>query len=276
VVNDLSPLAQAVEGTRLFKAHRQIRLGDVEISGRLRLDALVRYSQDVSDDDTADAGLSDRMSWVVRRTTVDVFAPARLGERLHFKTFCSATGSRWAERRLSVRSKRGAYYEIASLWISVDSNSGRPRPLTEEFCSIYGSSAAGRTVSSRRCNPRPTGVSGSGNSTSGDGGYPAWGNWPLRSTDIDVFGHVNNAAYWELVEAYPMPESPWRGLLEYESGLPPAESAKFQYRLSSGGNQIWWFHDSKVAASFKADLLECGEASTVACQSHPRGDIRHV
>ncbi len=40
---------------RIFTAARSVRLGDVTPRGRLRLDATVRYLQDVSHDDTEDA-----------------------------------------------------------------------------------------------------------------------------------------------------------------------------------------------------------------------------
>ena len=60
---DPSPLAPLPEVGRRFTGERKVRLGDVGRSGRLRLDALTRYTQDVSDDDTtsvrADPARSD-------------------------------------------------------------------------------------------------------------------------------------------------------------------------------------------------------------------------
>ena len=46
-----------------------MRLGDVDPSGRLRLDAIARYLQDVASDDAADAGLDT--GWVARRTLIE-------------------------------------------------------------------------------------------------------------------------------------------------------------------------------------------------------------
>ena len=46
--------------------------------GRLRFDALVRYLQDVANDDTRDAGFDDVMGWVVRRTVIEVDQLPRL------------------------------------------------------------------------------------------------------------------------------------------------------------------------------------------------------
>ncbi|HEY1734060.1 MAG TPA: acyl-ACP thioesterase domain-containing protein, partial [Acidimicrobiales bacterium] len=57
---------------RVFTAGRRVRLGDALPSGRLRLDALARYLQDVAADDVAEAGFPDEARWVVRTTHVEV------------------------------------------------------------------------------------------------------------------------------------------------------------------------------------------------------------
>jgi acyl-ACP thioesterase len=64
---------------------------------------------------------------------------------------------------------------------------GRPVPLEDWFFDIYGESARGRRVSGRLVLPAP----------------PAQAvrrPWSLRASDLDVLGHVNNAAHWEAVE----------------------------------------------------------------------------
>ncbi|MEL7157217.1 MAG: acyl-ACP thioesterase domain-containing protein, partial [Actinomycetota bacterium] len=76
--------------------------------------------QDVSDDDTTDAGLSPELAWVVRRTAIVVDQPAVLGEDLTFTTYCSALGKRWADRRLDIEGSQGARYQVTTLWICVD------------------------------------------------------------------------------------------------------------------------------------------------------------
>jgi acyl-ACP thioesterase len=172
---------------RVFARSRRVRLGDVSPGGRLRLDAFARYLQDVSNDDTRDAEYSDVMGWVVRRTVVVVERFARLGEIVEASTFCSGTGSRWAERRVSVRGDEGAWMEAATIWVHVDLETVRPKVLPPEFFTLYGEAAAGRTIRARLTHPdapddaeiRP---------------------WPLRYVDYDVLGHMNNAAYWAVVE----------------------------------------------------------------------------
>ncbi len=203
----VGPLEPPRAGGRLFVGHRKVRLGDVDRRARLRLDALTRYTQDVSDDDTTDLGLDPSPGWVVRSTVVDELAPAVNGENLRFETFCSGLGSRWAERRLTVTGELGARYEVASLWVCIDVDSGKPHRLTEQFLGHYGEAAGDRKVSARLTNPEPPAE------------QPGQ-RWQLRQVDFDVYGHVNNAAYWAVVEERLATWStPRRGRLEYGRGL---------------------------------------------------------
>ncbi|MFM7761820.1 MAG: acyl-ACP thioesterase domain-containing protein, partial [Acidimicrobiaceae bacterium] len=56
------------ESGRRFSVVHKVRLGDVTPKGRLRLDAVARYLQDVATDDSLDGGYDEPHSWVVRRT----------------------------------------------------------------------------------------------------------------------------------------------------------------------------------------------------------------
>lgn len=172
---------------RRFSAARTVRLGDVDPSGALRLDAIARYLQDVASDDALDAGLPNALGWVVRRTMIRVDRPAEMSEPLELTTFCTGSGRYWAERRTSIGG-RSAAIEAVSLWVQVDVATGRPARLGDEFFALYGAAAGGRLVSSKLSLPS----------------RPATGAlvrpWTVRRTDIDQLGHVNNAAHWAVVE----------------------------------------------------------------------------
>jgi acyl-ACP thioesterase len=182
------PLVPLPDRGRRFTRSRRVRLGDVTVGGRLRLDALARYVQDVSNDDTVDAALVDDMAWVVRRTVIDVRVPAGLREELTLTTFCGGVGGRWAERRVRVAGEHGASIDVASLWVHLDPATGRPKPLPAQFHELYAEAAGGRTVRARLHVPDPPaeGVE--------------WRPWQQRVTDLDVLGHVNNAVAWAVVE----------------------------------------------------------------------------
>jgi acyl-ACP thioesterase len=171
---------------RTFAGSRRVRLGDCSPGGRLRLDATARYLQDLSDDDTRDAGLA-QMTWVVRRTVIDVHQfPAYL-ESLDMVTWCSAIGSRWAERRVDIGVGGAASISSATLWVHLDAATLRPVPMSTEFEQVFAQSAAGRTVSSRlTLDPPSTNLELS--------------PWPVRFTDFDVMNHMNNAIAFGIVE----------------------------------------------------------------------------
>ena len=223
---------------RRFTATRQVRLGDATAKGRLRLDALVRYLQDVAADDSADSGLPDAGAWVVRKTVVEVVRVPRYGERLEITTFCSGTGSRWAERRTSVTGDRGGSVEAASLWVYVDLATGRPRRLPAAFEDLYGEACAGRQVKARLVHGEPPAEA-------------AVEPWPLRATDFDVLGHVNNAAYWEPVEDVLAGRGMFAGMVraELEHRLAVEPAAKVDIALAEDPLRIWWLVEGSVAAS---------------------------
>ncbi len=182
-----STFAPRPTNARVVDRERRVRLGDVDVDAALRLDATARYLQDVATDDAAEAALGDAYGWVVRRTMIAVHTPARLGERVDVATFCSGTGRSWAERRTIITGNRGAHIDAAALWIRVDPTTGRPTGLGDDFMATYGPAAADRRVSTRLQldDPPP------------DAEHRPW---PLRRTDLDPLGHVNNAAQWSALE----------------------------------------------------------------------------
>jgi len=193
-------------GGRAFTACRVVRGPDVSTDGRLRLDALARYLQEAAEGDLADAGWRGGYAWVVRRCAVDIGTYPRLGQRLEVRTFCSGIGPRWAERTTTLSGSAGQDVEAGgdrelvravAVWAAVDRDTGWPCPLGEEFGRIYAASAAGRAVSVRLSHPRPPGPAAGGPAA----GEPTQGApWPLRVTDFDASGHVNNAIYWAAAE----------------------------------------------------------------------------
>ncbi len=208
---------------RRFETTRRVRLADADPSGRLRLDALARFLQDIGNDDTADAGHDAATPWVTRRTTITVDAWPRIGERLDITTWCGGIGSHFAERRTRLRSPSGTV-EAAATWVHVDESTGRPARLPAWFHETYASAAEGRTITARLRHGQPPPDA-------------ATQPWPIRWADLDVIGHVNNAAYWEAVEEV----CHQRGLVpsfaevEYAGGIDPGDDV----RLLTAGDALW-------------------------------------
>lgn len=210
---------------RCFTARRTVRLGDVDPRGELRLDAIGRYLQDVASDDAVGAVLPNALGWVVRRTLLRVDAPARAGDEVELATFCTGTGRAWAERRTTIRSTAGAAIDAVSLWVHLDVATGRPARLGDEFAAIYGASAAGRQVSSKLSLPAHPPDDAVRSAT-----------WRFRASDLDQFGHVNNAAQLTLVEER-LRAGSRRGTFEVE--YLGAADAGVDYSVAARGGTVW-------------------------------------
>ncbi|MEM8706210.1 MAG: acyl-ACP thioesterase domain-containing protein [Actinomycetota bacterium] len=214
---------------RVFATGRRIRLAEVDPSGRCRLDASVRHLQDIARDDSADSGLTDPMTWVVRRTMLEVHRAPVFQEWIDLATWCSGHGGRWAERRTEIRGSEGAHIEGVTIWIYVDGETGAPRKLNDDFFEIYGS-AVDRRVSARQQLP-----------TTPDEDAESL-DWPIRFADLDVLGHVNNAAQWAPVEEIGhrvgMPLEGVRAQLEHGGETPPG-AATIRWSGDAGGYRTW-------------------------------------
>jgi acyl-ACP thioesterase len=187
-LNEMVPLP--AEG-RVFEQVFRPGFADCAPSGRIRLDALARWLQDVAYADVVDAELADRAVWVVRRTRIRVRRFPRSGEACCVSTFCSGLGRMWAERRTTIRAladaSPAAAVEAVSLWVHLDPATWRPIPLSEEETSVYATSTGGRRVTARLRHPAP-------------GGDEEQSVWFFRATELDIAGHINNAAYWAALE----------------------------------------------------------------------------
>ena len=180
-------VAEPAQG-RVFERAMRPGIADATGSGRVRLDAIARWLQDVAYLDLVDAGFEGRGAWVVRRLRMRVERFPRFGDDLVVRTFCSGIGRFSAERRTTVAADGGPpLVETVALWICLDAESLRPMRFPPEFIEVYEASAAGRGANVRLRHPEPPDAVAS---------EP----WSFRAADIDAAGHVNNSHYWAVLE----------------------------------------------------------------------------
>lgn len=140
---------------RVFTTARIVRSTDVTPAGRLRFDALARYLQEAAEDDLAGTGWDEPYDWLLRRCAVSVRGYPVRGEQVGLRTYCSATGPRWAERTTTLAGPAGDLIQARAVWVAIARLDGNPCPLGAEFHRLYGPSTAGRTVSARLSHPGP-------------------------------------------------------------------------------------------------------------------------
>jgi len=193
----------------------------------MELDAIARFLQDVGNDDTDDAGMAELgLAWVARRMTIEVTSAPVPRELVDMVTWCSGTGKRWAERRTSMRSPSGGRVEAATVWVHLDPHTGRPIPWGDEFAAIYLEATGGRRVDVklRHAKTPPDGA-----------GRP----WRFRTTDMDGFGHVNNAAYLAIAEEFLSVAPPCRIEVEWRAPSTAGEELTVYRDQLDDGEQLW-------------------------------------
>jgi acyl-ACP thioesterase len=224
-------------GGREIVRTRRVRLGDVTAGGRVRLDALARYFQDIAADDVDEAGVKG--SWVMRRMALRVDRALAFRDEIELRTFCSGTGGRVAERRTTLLRDASPAVEAVAVWVYLDER-GRPAPLEGWFFDLYGNAAAGRRVTGRlRHGPPPATASAR--------------PWPLRATDFDVLAHVNNAASWAAVEdeldRVLHGRAPVAAEIEYRTAVDPGESVELRSTVTGNRLACWLTTGAEVRTS---------------------------
>ena len=203
---------------REFTARRRVRLGDATPNGRLRLDALARYLQDVSNDDTRVSEWSDPHWWVVRRTVIDVHEFPKYMEEIDLTTWCGGLGSHWAERRTQILSVDGrVLVDAAALWVHIDQDTMQPSRVPEDVVATLTESSGGRSIGARLLLKHKDFNDAAATDSL----------WPLRFSDYDAVGHMNNAAYWEIVEEHLATHrelrAPMRAVVEHVIQVDPGQ-----------------------------------------------------
>jgi acyl-ACP thioesterase len=170
---------------RTFRTRYRIRLSDMDATGRLRLDAIARFLQDAATDDVEETGWgAPEHLWVLRSVRIDVLTPVLGASAVDVLTWGSSFSALAAGRRWSLVGDDGGSVEVDSTWIHLGPDA-RPARIGPGFDG-YAEAAGGRIASTKLTLAPPA----AGSRTA----------WPLRATDVDLMGHVNNAAYWAAVE----------------------------------------------------------------------------
>lgn len=235
--SDLPEPPQA--GERTFVEARRVQLGDTGATGAMRLDALSRLFQDIADTDATESGLvAAGGPWVLRRAHFRIGTWPAFRQTVELRTWCTGIGSCWAQRRTTTLLDGDALVEGEAIWVHVDPGTGRPRRPPEGFAEVYGGRAVSRRVDARLHLPAEPPAEAT------------WRTWPLRAADVDVMGHVNNAAALAAVHellAERGQEAPLRVDVEHRGALDPAPDPRLAVVADADGFTAWLLQGSTPA-----------------------------
>ena len=240
----MEPFVPKPTSARTFSERRRIRLSEMDADGRLRLDSVARYLQDVAIDDVDETGWgAPEHLWVLRSICMEVRAPVLEDTEVEVTTWCSGASAVAAGRRMSLVGDRGGSVELDSVWVHLGPDA---RPARIEGFGVYAEAAGDRTVSTRLELPGPP---------SGSRRLP----WETRASDIDLFGHVNNAVHWQGVEGRLResgvdPRAPLEARLDYRHAIDLGQEIELAEFSDDGCYRVAFVsgEDVKAIASVEA------------------------
>ncbi|MBB3037670.1 acyl-[acyl-carrier-protein] thioesterase [Hoyosella altamirensis] len=237
-----TPLMPLPHDGHVFTTNWPMRAGDVDKNWRLRLDGIARYLQDAGFDhlDAVDAR-AEHPAWVVRRSVIDVIQPPEFPSLVHINRWCSGLSSRWCSMRVRMTTDDGGLVETEGFWINFNAETLRPARITDRFEKLLsGTALTSRLRWQQWISDSP-------------GPDDAVTPFPLRSTDIDVMAHVNNAMYLQAVDAAlrtrpELHEVPTRTVIEYLVPIAPDDDVLLRTRHGEKDLTIWFTVGGKVHA----------------------------
>lgn len=250
-VDTTRTLPSRPSGAPLFETSRSVRTGDVDADRRLRLDGVARYLQDIGSDNLDASGFADvHPLWIVRRTVIDVHVPAVFPDRMHLHRWCSELSNRWCHMRVDVDSDGGADIRTEGFWINISPDTGMPTRMTDEFIEpLLEHTTEHRLRWHRRLTaalPQP------------DAPGVQLGQFPLRFTDVDLLGHVNNTVYWHAVEEHlsgrpDLTSAPHRATIEYLSPVLGTDSLRVWVAHGERAVDLWFEVDGELRAQARVE-----------------------
>ncbi|MBT2275678.1 hypothetical protein J7E69_30230 [Rhodococcus enclensis] len=236
------PLSARPDRGAIFRSSWPVRTGDIHPDQSLRLDAIARYLQDIAFDDLDASGAHERHPvWVVRRTVIDVIEPIRWPATVHLSRWCSALSSRWCTMRVRLESSEGGLVETEGFWININPANGMPSRISDEFMAPLSTTAQEQRLTWRpwldSVAPQIPGTA-----------------FALRASDIDPFGHLNNAIYWQPVEELLRPDprvvpGRSRGVVEYGKPILFGDAVDMRSVREKGSATSWFLVDDTVCAT---------------------------
>lgn len=183
----------------LYGEEHPVKFNEIDGSGFMNVRSLFNCLQEAAYNSSRSLGTSidtmhdDRITWVYSRLLVDVSRYPRFMENLRVSTWRSHYEGESAYREFIMEDREGAVIAKATaqlMLINIDTRkpSAIPEFIKDQFLPELGSAAA---VSLEKL-PEPSGTVNEM-------------EFRVRSSDLDINGHVNNATYAEFItECVPM------------------------------------------------------------------------
>lgn len=182
----------------MYKIENRVRYSECGRDNKLKISAIINYFQDCTTENSEKLGVGfeylkeKKRAWILNSWQVFITRRPEVGEDIEICTWATGFQGVFGPRDFCLRTAEGEELASAhSLWVYVDTQTGRPMKPTEEEIEVYevGEPLPIETVSRKIHLPE---------------NMQAVDTFPVHKYHIDTNNHVNNAKYIELAcEALP-------------------------------------------------------------------------
>ena len=182
----------------MYKLNGRVRYSECGIDNKIKLPAIINYFQDCTTENSETIGvghdyLVDRKrAWILNSWQVEILRRPQVRESIEVSTWATGFKGVFGPRDFCMKTAEGEELARAhSLWVYIDTESGRPIKPTDEEIAVYevGEPIPMEAVSRKIKVPK---------------GAVELDTFPVHKYHIDTNRHVNNSKYVELAcEALP-------------------------------------------------------------------------
>lgn len=182
----------------MYKMNGRVRYSECGADNQLRISAIINYFQDCTTENSETIGVGHdylverKRAWILNSWQVEIMRRPNVRESIEVGTWATGFKGVFGPRDFCMKTAVGEELARAhSLWVYIDTESGRPTKPTEEEIAVYevGEPISMEEVSRKIKMP--------------DGAIEV-DTFPVHKYHIDTNAHVNNSKYIELAcEALP-------------------------------------------------------------------------
>ncbi|MCE5287960.1 MAG: hypothetical protein LLG14_01810 [Nocardiaceae bacterium] len=212
----------------IFETTLPVLSSDLDESDHVRPDGIARYLQEAGFQHLiANEMDSSHPHWIVRRTVIDVIKPVKWPDKLRARRWCAALSSRWCSMRIRLDGADGALVETEAFWICMNLNTQAPARMSDEFINTIGDTTSEHRLKWKSWLSNPVAKQSSI-------------KFHVRRTDIDMWKHVTNSAYWQGIHEVTAGHSditsvPHRYVIEYNKPITSGEDVRIWTELETDG-----------------------------------------
>ena len=182
----------------MYKTEGPVRYSECGPDNQMKLSACINYFQDCTTENSETIGVghdylvAKKRAWILNSWNVEFYRRPEAGEHIEVGTWATGFRGVFGPRDFVMKTKEGeVLVQAASLWVYVDTETGRPVKPTEEDISVYevGEPILAEPISRKINRPIDT---------------VKVDTFPVHKYHIDTNKHVNNSKYVEIAcEALP-------------------------------------------------------------------------